>query len=77
MDNEYKLLTEKEEMWAQMLMQVLRDNDSPCTALPVHGGGFVLKTGMQDSLRVYVPAGKLPQATDLMQELFSGEPIEE
>ena len=77
MDNEYKLLTEKEEMWAQMLMQVLRDNDIPCTALPVHGGGFVLKTGMQDSLRVYVPADKLLQATDLMQELFSGEPIEE
>ena len=77
MDNGYELLVEKEEMWAQMLMQVLQDNDIPCTALHVHGGGFVLKTGMQDSLRVYVPADKLPQATELLNELFSGEPIEE
>ena len=77
MERGYELLTEKEEMWAQMLMQVLKDNEIPCTALPVHGGGFVLKTGMQDSLRVYVPADKLPQATKLMQELFSGDPIEE
>ena len=77
MDNEYKLLTEKEEMWARMLMQVLKDNDIPCTALPVHGDGFVLKTGMQDSLRIFVPADKLSQASDLMQELFSGEPIAE
>ena len=77
MNDGYELLVEKEEMWAQMLMQVLRDNDIPCTALPVHGGGFVLKTGMQDSLRVYVPADKLPQATDLLNELFPGEPLEE
>lgn len=77
MENGYELLVEKEEMWARMLMQVLKDNDIPSTALPVHGDGFVLKTGMQDSLRVCVPADKLQQASDLMQELFSGEAIEE
>ena len=73
----YELLTEKEEMWARMLMQVLKDNDIPCAVLPVHGGGFVLKTGMQDTLRVYVPSEKLQHAKELLQELFSGEPIEE
>ena len=36
MDNGYELLVEKEEMWAQMLMQVLQDNDIPCTALRSH-----------------------------------------
>ena len=35
MSNEYVLLVEKEEMWAKMLMQVLRDNEISCTALPV------------------------------------------
>ena len=39
MNNGYVLLVEKEEMWAQMLIQVLKDNNIPCSALPVHGAG--------------------------------------
>lgn len=75
MNSDYVLLTEKEEMWARMLIQVLEDHHISCAALPVHGAGFSIKTGIQDSLRVYVPAEHLPQATELLEELFSSESI--
>ena len=71
----YILLVEKEEMWAKMLMQVLEDNHVPCAALPVYGAGFSLKTGIHDRLKVYVPVDNLPQATELVEELFSAESI--
>ena len=75
MRNGYIMLVEKEEMWAKMLMQVLEDNHVPCAALPVYGAGFSLKTGIQDRLKVYVSVDNLPQATELVEELFSAESI--
>ena len=77
MKDGYVLLLEKEEMWAKMLMQVLEDNNIPCTAIPVYGAGFSIKTGIQERLKVYVPVGNLPQATELVEELFSAESIHE
>ena len=77
MDNGYALLVEKEEMWAQMLMQVLEDNNVPCAALPVYGAGFAIKTGTQERQKVYVPSENLPQATELLQELFSAEIVQD
>ena len=77
MNDAYVLLTEKEEMWAKMLMQVLEDNDVPCAAVPVYGAGFSLKTGTQERLKIYVPATNLPQATELTEELFSAGSIQE
>ena len=71
--NDYKLLVEKESMWAEMLIQVLKDNDIPCTSLPVHGAGLVMKAGVQERLKIYVPADKMEQAKDLLNELFSEE----
>ena len=76
MNDGYVLLVEKEEMWARMLMQVLEDHNVPYTALPVYGVGFSMKTGTQERLKVYVPSGNLPQATELLQELFSAESIQ-
>ena len=73
----YVLLVEKEEMWAKMIMQVLEDNDVPCAAIPVYGAGFSIKTGTQERLKVYVPADNLPQATEMVDELFSAESIQE
>ena len=73
----YVLLIEKEEMWAKMLMQVLEDNKIPCVAIPVFGAGLSIKTGMQERLKVYVPSENLPQATELTEELFSAESIQE
>ena len=77
MVNGYVLLVEKEEMWAKMLMQVLEDNKIPHAALPVYGAGFVIKTGTQERLKVYVSSEYLPQATALAEELFSAESIQE
>ncbi len=77
MNNEYVLLTEKEEMWAKMLMQVLEDNNIQCTARPVYGAGFTIKTGNQERLKVYVPSESLLKATELLQELFSAEIVQE
>ena len=77
MNNEYVLLVEKEEMWAKMLIQVLEDHSIPCSALSVHGAGFVIKTGMQERLKVYVPSESLPQASELLQELFSAEIVQD
>ena len=77
MNTGYVLLTEKEEMWARMLMQVLDDQQIPFAQLPVYGAGFSLKTGTQDRLKIYVPAEKLPLASELLEELFSPESIPE
>ena len=77
MNQEYVLLVEKEEMWARMLMEVLKDNGIACTSVPVHSAGFALKTGMQDSLRIFVPAEQLAQAKELQEALFSAELAEE
>lgn len=73
MHDEYVLLIEKEEMWARMLMDVLQDNDIPCSALPVYGAALALKSGRQEHLRIYVPLSNLPQATELLDALFSAE----
>ena len=73
----YVLLIEKEEMWAKMLMQVLEDNSIPCVAVPVFGAGLSIKAGMQERLKVCVPSEHLPHATELVEELFSSESIQE
>ena len=70
MEHDYVLLVEKEEMWAKMLLQVLEDNNIPCTVLPVHGAGVVINTGMQERLKVYVPSTSKATAENLMNELF-------
>ena len=73
MMNGYEVLVEKEEMFAQMVAQVLQDNEIPCAVLPVNGAGFAIKTGVQDRLQVYVPTERLEQAKELLRELFPTE----
>ncbi len=70
MDGEFAVLTEKESMWAEMLMEVLRDNKIPCAAVPVVGAGFSMRTGTPERLRVFVPEDQLPRARELLAELF-------
>ncbi len=77
MYSQYEFLAEKEEMWARMLIEVLEDNHIPCTALPVHGAAFALKTGMQECLKIYVPSHHLQQAQELLHALFSAEMLDE
>jgi len=49
-----------------MLGQVLRDNGIQYVTIPVNGAGLSLKTGLQDRLKIYVPADKKLQATSLL-----------
>ena len=77
MRNDYVLLTEQEEMWAKMLTEVLEDNHIPCATLPVYGAGFSIKTGVQERLKVFVPAHLLTQAEELLQMLFSASFVPE
>jgi hypothetical protein len=76
MCNGYELLIEKEEMWARMLMEVLGDNGIPCAAKSVHGAGLVIRAGMQERLKVYVPKEYFEQASELVKVLFSDESAE-
>ena len=71
--NGYEFLIEKEEMWAKMLMEVLQDNGIPCVSFSVHGAALVIKAGMQESLKVFVPKEYLEKAEELCDELFSSE----
>ena len=75
MGNEYKFLVEKEEIWAKMLMDVLKNNGIPCAARSVHGAGFVVRTGKIERLKIYVPEESYQEANELMEELFSEEAI--
>ena len=77
MENGYELLTEKEEMWARMLMDVLEDNSIPCAALPVYGAGLAIQAGKQECLRVYVPSSHMKLACELLEALFSAEILED
>ncbi|MBR4303696.1 MAG: DUF2007 domain-containing protein [Clostridia bacterium] len=73
MDKGYEFLTEKEYMWAHLLMQVLEDNGIEAVAMGVNGAGMALRTGIQDSQRIFVPAEHLQSAQELLDQLFSGE----
>lgn len=75
MEQNYILLTEKEQMWAQMLMQVLKDHNIPFVSEGVNGAGFSLKTGIQDRIRVYVPKEMKERSAQLLNTLFSGEAV--
>ena len=73
MNCEYEILTEKEEMWARILGEVLEDNGIPHVLRGVNGVGFSLHTGIQDRVKVYVPKECLERALELAEELFSAE----
>ena len=71
MEQHANLLTETEEMWAKMLMEVLDDNEIPYAAKSVYGAGLVIRAGMQERLEVYVPEEYFEQAKALADALFS------
>ena len=75
MENKFVILTEKEEMWAKMLMEVLEDNGVKCISKPVFGAGFAMRTGTVERLTIYVSEDKLTEAQTLMDQLFSESSI--
>ena len=76
MDNGYEFLTTKEEIWAKVLMEVLRDNKIPAHARPVNGAGFSIRTGLPDVFAIYVPEACVEAAKNLADELFSENAVE-
>ena len=73
MNTDYDLLVEKEEIWAKMLIQVLRNNAIFCTAVPVYGAGLVTKAGLQERLKIYVANEDMPKARELLDGFFPAE----
>ena len=70
-------LTEKEQIWSDMLADVLKQHDIPFMGKNVLGAGLALKTGpLRERVRFYVPYEKLSEAADIVEELFSS-PVEE
>ena len=77
METGYRLLTEKEEMWGKMLMEVLEDNGIPCAARPVLGAAVVIFSGARERLRIYVPEDRDDEAEALAEQLFSEDSVAE
>ncbi len=73
MNNQHDFLIEKEEMWAKMLMEVLREHEIPYAAQPIYGAGLTIRAGMQERLIVCVPAEYAEQAKAIADALFSEE----
>lgn len=73
MNDNYELLAEKELMWAEMLEQVLKDNGVDCVSVPVYGAGMVLRGGVMERHKIYVPKERLAEAKELLNELFSDD----
>ena len=71
MNNDYQLLTEKEDIWAGMLEQVLKDNGVDCVSIPMLGAAVTLKAGARERYQIFVPKHKLQEAEELLNELFS------
>lgn len=70
METSYVFLTEKEAMWAEMLMEALQKADIPAASVPVYGAGLVMRGGVQERLKIYIPLANKPQAEELLEELF-------
>ena len=65
-------LVEKEQIWGEMLADVLEQSGIPFMKKNVLGAGLALKTGpMRERVRFYVLNGQLPEASEIVEGLFS------
>ena len=72
------LLTEKEVLWSEMVEDAMRDADIPCLAKGKLGAGMtkILGTALE-TIRFYVPYGRLAEARAIVDALFSETEEEE
>ena len=73
MSASFEFLAEKDAIWADMLMQILRENNIFCKAVPVFGAGLVMAAGVKERMKIYVPAESLIPAIELMEAFFPEE----
>ncbi len=67
-------LIEKEPMWAEMLEEVLKDNEIPFITRKKLGAGMALKAGpMMERISIFVPYAYYGAATEFVTILFSAE----
>ena len=67
-------LTEKEEIWSEMLADVLTQQNIPFIRKNVLGAGLAITTGpMRERVRFYVFCKHLPEASEIVEALFSAE----
>ena len=72
MPDDLCFLTEQEAIWAEMLEDVLKQNNIPCLTKNVLGAGLALKVGpMSERVRFYIPYSRLQNAKTIVDELFS------
>lgn len=67
---EFVQLTEKEAVWAEVLIEMLRNNGIPCISSPIYGAGLVVSAGVQERRKVCVPADCYQTASELLQAFF-------
>ena len=64
-------LTEREQIWGEMLEDVLRQNGIPYVIRRTLGAGLSMSVGaMLECYRFYVPFGALAAAQEIVDELF-------
>ena len=73
MEKGYKFLIEKEEIWAKMLLELLKDNNIPYAVRKIYGAGLVMRAGKTERMQIYVPSECFRHASDLAGELFSND----
>ena len=67
-------LIEKEVMWAEMLIEVLENNQIPYTYTTSMGAGMALKVGpLFERYQIFVPYAYIEQARDCVRTLFKEE----
>lgn len=67
MNEEYELLMEKEEIWANMFIQILKENNIDFIVKRVNGIAISMKTGCQDYLRIYVKKSEKNEVEKLIK----------
>jgi len=68
------LLTEKEQLWSDVLRDVLTQHEIPFLTEGVMGAGLALRVGpMLERVRFYVPYSHLERAGEIAAELFGEE----
>ena len=67
-------LTEQEQIWGEMLEEVLRQNGIPYLIRRTLGAGLSMSVGaMLECHRIYVPFAELDRALAIVDELFPGD----
>ena len=69
--HDYVLFAVREQMWAEMFIDALRDNGVDAASKPVMGAGLTAKLGMLgEQLQIYIPYGAVNLANEISDLMF-------